>query len=73
MRSAVARPSHTELLVAGAEFALGYLGGADQLPDRLVMGEPQSTRYGDHDVTAQVLWRRGTGASGTQGPEMRYR
>jgi hypothetical protein len=34
-RSAVARPSHTELLVAGAEFALGYLGGADQLPDRL--------------------------------------
>ena len=35
VRSAVARPSHTELLVAGAEFALGYLGGADQLPDRL--------------------------------------
>ena len=35
VRSAVARPSHTELLVAGAEFALGYLGGAAQLPDRL--------------------------------------
>ena len=27
------------------------------------MGEPQSMRYGDHDVAAQVLWCRGTGAS----------
>ena len=34
-RSAVARPDRTELLVAGAEFALGYLGGAARLPDRL--------------------------------------
>jgi hypothetical protein len=35
VRSAVARPGPTELLVAGAEFALGYLGGAARLPDRL--------------------------------------
>lgn len=35
VRSAVARPGRTELLVAGAEFALGYLGGAARLPDRL--------------------------------------
>jgi len=35
-RSAVARPDHAELLVAGAaEFALGYLGGATKVPDRL--------------------------------------
>ena len=34
-RSGVARPGHAELLVAGAEFALGYLGGAAKLPDRL--------------------------------------
>jgi hypothetical protein len=35
LRSAAARPDHAELLVAGAEFALGYLGGAAKLPDRL--------------------------------------
>jgi hypothetical protein len=35
VRSAVARPDRAELLVAGAEFALGYLGGAAKLPDRL--------------------------------------
>jgi hypothetical protein len=35
LRSAAARPDHAELLVAGAEFALGYLGGAVALPDRL--------------------------------------
>jgi hypothetical protein len=35
VRSAVARPDQTELLVAGAEFALGHLGGAAKLPDRL--------------------------------------
>jgi len=34
LRSAAARPDHAELLVAGAEFALGYLGGAATLPDR---------------------------------------
>jgi hypothetical protein len=34
-RSSVARPDRAELLVAGAEFALGYLGGARKLPDRL--------------------------------------
>jgi hypothetical protein len=31
----VARPEQSELLIAGAEFALGYLGGARTLPDRL--------------------------------------
>jgi len=35
LRSVVARPDQAELLVAGAEFALGYLGGAATLPDRL--------------------------------------
>jgi hypothetical protein len=34
-RSGVARPDRAELLVAGAEFALGYLGGAANLPDRV--------------------------------------
>jgi hypothetical protein len=34
-RSSVARPDQAELLVAGAEFALGYLGGARKLPGRL--------------------------------------
>jgi hypothetical protein len=34
-RSSVARPDQAELLVAGAEFALGYLGGARKLADRL--------------------------------------
>jgi hypothetical protein len=33
-RSSVARPGQAELLVAGAEFALRYLGGARTLPDR---------------------------------------
>jgi hypothetical protein len=39
-RSAVARPDRTELLVAGAEFALGSLGGATEIrtPSRLVSG-----------------------------------
>jgi hypothetical protein len=34
-RSGVARPGQTELLVAGAEFALGYLGGTRNVPHRL--------------------------------------
>ena len=34
-RSSVARPEQAELLVAGAEFALGHLGGARKLPYRL--------------------------------------
>ena len=34
-RSGVARPGQAELLVAGAEFALGYLGGARTVPGRL--------------------------------------
>jgi hypothetical protein len=35
VRPGVPRPEQAELLVAGAEFALGYLGGAPKLPDRL--------------------------------------
>jgi hypothetical protein len=35
LRSVAARPDQAELLVAGAEFALGYLGGAVKLPGRL--------------------------------------
>ena len=34
-RSGVTRPDQAELLVAGAEFALGQLGGAAKLPGRL--------------------------------------
>lgn len=34
-RACVARPSQVELLVAGAEFALAYLGGTRKLPGRL--------------------------------------
>jgi hypothetical protein len=39
-RSAVARPDRTELLVEGAEFALGSLGGTTEIrtPSRLVSG-----------------------------------
>ena len=48
-RSAVARPDRTELLVAGAEFALGYLGGAARLPDRLrqraLLGPRDEAKY----------------------------
>jgi hypothetical protein len=34
-RSRVARPNQAELLLAGAEFALGYLGGVRPLPERI--------------------------------------
>jgi hypothetical protein len=34
-RAGLTRPDRAELLVAGAEFALGYLGGARNLPERL--------------------------------------
>ena len=42
-RSAVARPDRTELLVAGAEFALGSLGGTTEIrtPSRLVSAGPR--------------------------------
>lgn len=51
-RSTVARPDRTELLVAGAEFALGYLGGAARLPDRLRQRALSSSR--DDDVLTQI-------------------
>jgi hypothetical protein len=46
LRSVAARPDHAELLVAGAEFALGYLGGSATLPDRL-RGWARLRRRGD--------------------------
>jgi hypothetical protein len=45
VRSVVARPGGTELLVGGAEFALGYLGGTTRVPDRL----RGWARFGPHD------------------------
>ena len=36
IRRSLARPGQAELLVASAEFALGQLGGAPKLPDRLL-------------------------------------
>lgn len=51
-RSAVARPDRTELLVAGAEFALGYLGGAARLPDRL--RQRALLRSRDDDVLIEI-------------------
>jgi hypothetical protein len=51
-RSAVARPDRTELLVAGAEFALGYLGGDARLPDRL--RQRALFRSRDDDVLTEI-------------------
>ena len=51
-RSAVARPDRTELLVAGAEFALGYLGGAARLPD--LLGQRALFRSRDDDVLTEI-------------------
>ena len=45
-RRGVARPGPDELLVAGAEFALGYLGGARSLPGR-VQGWARPGRHDD--------------------------
>ena len=50
-RSAVARPDRTELLVAGAEFALGYLDGAARLPGRLSRALSRSR---DDDVLTEI-------------------
>jgi hypothetical protein len=44
-RHGMARPGQEELLVAGAEFALGYLGAAGNLPRRL----RDRARPGSHD------------------------
>jgi len=46
-RPGVARPEQTELLVAAAEFALGYLGGARKLPGRLREWGPLRRPEGD--------------------------
>ena len=49
-RSGVARPDRTELLVAGAEFALGYLGGDPRRPGRL----RDWVRFGRRDEDALI-------------------
>lgn len=51
-RSAVARPDRAELLVAGAEFALGYLGGARKLPGGLWAWTRPGTR--DDNVLDEI-------------------
>ena len=51
-RPGVARPDRTELLVAGAEFALGYLGGDARLPDRL--RQRALFRSRDDDVLTEI-------------------
>ena len=58
-RSSMARPDQTELLVAGAEFALGYLGGARKLPDRLRDWRRQSDSTLDEIRTPAMLVSRG--------------
>lgn len=52
VRSVVARPGRTELLVAGAEFALGYLGGAARLPGRLT--RRARLRPAEDDVLTEI-------------------
>jgi hypothetical protein len=52
VRSAVARPDRTELLMAGAEFALGYLGGDARLPARV--RQRASFRSGDNDALTEI-------------------
>jgi hypothetical protein len=61
-RSSVARPEQAELLVAGAEFALGYLGGARKRPDRLrdlARLHPQNDNVLDEIRTPSRLVSRG--------------
>jgi hypothetical protein len=53
VRSAVARPDRTELLVAGAEFALGYLGD-DVLPE--IRAPSRLVARGPRRVTKFVLF-----------------
>ena len=51
-RSGLARPGRDELLVAGAEFALGYLGGAWKRPGRL--WDRARLRRPDDDVLNEI-------------------
>jgi hypothetical protein len=52
-RQGVARPGRDELLVAGAEFALGHLGGAPGLPERL-RGWPRRGGGRGEDPVAEI-------------------
>ena len=54
-RCSMARPDQMELLVAGAEFALGYLGRARKLPDRLRDWRRQSDSTLDEIRTPALL------------------
>jgi hypothetical protein len=61
-RAGVSRPDQAELLVAGSEFALGYLGGARRLPDRLrdrARLRPQRDGVLDEIRTPSILVSRG--------------
>jgi hypothetical protein len=50
VRDSIARPARAELLVAGAEFALGYLGGDPGLAERLRLLAARGPR-GDDPMT----------------------
>lgn len=61
-RHSVARPGQAELLASGAEFALGYLGGAPALPDRLsrlARRRPQDGNVVNDIRTPSLLVSRG--------------
>ena len=61
-RSGVVRPGQDELLIAGAEFALGYLGAARKLPARLrdwARFRPQDDNALDEIRTPSRLVSRG--------------
>ena len=68
-RHGVARPGRDELLVAGAEFALGYLGGAPGLPERL-RGWPMRGGGRGEDPVAEI---RAPSLLVSRGPRRRRR
>jgi hypothetical protein len=53
-RAATARPDHAELLVAGAEFALGYLGGAASLRSRARLRSWARLRRPDDSALTEI-------------------
>jgi hypothetical protein len=56
-RAAAARPDHAELLVAGAEFALGYLGGAAQLRSWARLRRPDGSALTEIRTPARLVSR----------------
>jgi hypothetical protein len=63
-RQGIARPGRDELLVAGAEFALGHLGGAPGLPERIRAWPRRAGGRGEDPVaeirTPSLLVSRGS-------------